>query len=130
MPVYKKENSKQCPDCDRTTSLKRDYCAKCQLKRDLLCPTSSDYKLTKDDWVVNAMAFIHACGVLDEFIDKMHSLNPELMMNTRSDGSCVPEKVLDSTLLDEYDETSYKATYPGFFDQKSLHFSRRKKYVN
>jgi hypothetical protein len=126
-----KSKKKQCGKCTRQTDARNNYCAKCETLIALKdTPTSSHYNLSKDDWVVNAMAFIHACGVLEEFIDKMHSFNPELMMNTWSDGSCVAEKLLDSTLLDEYDETSYKGTYIGFFDQKSLHFSRRKKYVN
>ena len=116
MAKLREDRSKQCDNCSRKTNIKNNLCSRCERKITLKnVPTSSDYHLSKDDWLMNAMCFIHACGVLEEFMEKMDSMNPQLMMNTWSNGPGVIENILDSTLLDEYDEKSLNRAYKGFF---------------
>jgi hypothetical protein len=131
MPKLRKDRSKQCDICGRTTNINNIVCSRCERTTVLKdVPTSTDYCLSKDDWFINAMAFIHACGQYEEFMDKVSSSYPELMMGTWSNGPGIIEDLIDSSLLDEYDETCFKGTYRGFFDVKPLVYRKKKNNVN
>jgi hypothetical protein len=130
MPRYKKSKSKKCPGCDRNISLKNNYCSRCQLKLDLSEPTASNYKLTKDDWVVNALAFLHACGELEAFLDKVYSHSSELCMSVWSNGPGKPENLIDANILDQYDDRIKNMSSFRFDDESKMQKRIKKEKSN
>jgi hypothetical protein len=80
-----KKKSSECLGCGYATRKGCKVCQSCYLKQDvrdrLNIRTASDYSLSKDDWLVNCLSFIHACGQLNDFIDKVDSDVMERMMS-------------------------------------------------
>lgn len=93
-----KKNKYICKICNLETS-KPIICDKCVLKdenrKKVGLKVSSDYVLAKDDYVLNSLCFLHACGSLNDFLDKTESENTELMMSTWSNRPDIPDSVMN-----------------------------------
>jgi hypothetical protein len=83
-----------CGFCIRNKDVREELCIK----------TSSDYRLSSDDWFANAMSFLHACGVLNEFIDKVESDIAEIMMKTFNNSRVNLDSILTEKALLSYEE--------------------------
>lgn len=110
-----------CVLCNRKLKCPPYVCSKCVVKEEnrkaFGIRTSSDYSLEKDDFLLNALSFIHACNALEEFIDKVESEMGEIMMNVSSYSGCNPESYLEDSILQKYDFYSeanrlYKPKFP------------------
>lgn len=101
------KNSTECITCSRKIKMGAVICAKCVLKEsnrqkaDVFVP--GDYLLSKDDYVLNGLAFLHACNALKDFIEKIESDDAETLMKTWSDGPCIPEKMIEEEAVEKYE---------------------------
>lgn len=70
-----------------------------------IVPTASDYDLKNCNETLRGLAFIHACGKLEEFLDKLYSAFPALIFfeETRSNTISPSEQDVSQTVLDNYD---------------------------
>lgn len=102
-----KQKRKQCITCDKKVNPGTLLCKRCLYKEEhrkmMGIKVSSDYTLQKDDYVANAFAFLDACNVLQEFIDKVDSQLSEVLMSTWSNGPCIPENIIDESTIDKYE---------------------------
>lgn len=82
-----------------------DLCHKCLRDIDVLnalgVRVPTQYRLSKTDWFSNALAFIHAANKLGEFIDRVHSAAPGLIMSDTL-GPVRPENHIDPAVLERY----------------------------
>lgn len=96
-----------CIICSKKVRPNTIACTRCLYKEEnrkkLDIRTSADYSLKSNDFVLNAFAFLHACNQLEEFIEKVKDGIPSLLMDTWSDGPCVPEKLIDESTLNDYE---------------------------
>lgn len=77
--VPQKVNKKGCIECGSNTKL--FICSRCLFSSEIRFKygigVASDYALGKD-YLTNCVAFLHACGQLENFLDKVYS-EPEVM---------------------------------------------------
>lgn len=71
-----------------------------------IVPTAADYDLKNCDETLRAFAFIHACGKWEEFVDKVYSQNPSLLLAQDSQNQVLSEDSIDQQSLDDYDYQS------------------------
>lgn len=100
----------KCMSCD-TRAYDSPLCAACCKSKDIReafgIKIPSDYSLSKDDWMVNALAFVHACGALPSFLDKVHSEVSEMMMAPFDRLRVDPVSLLSDEVLLSYDEKEF-----------------------
>jgi hypothetical protein len=66
-------------------------------------PTSADYNLKNCNDTLRGLAFIHACGVWDEFVDKVYSAFPHLMFIEDTKTDLISSNVISEQVLETYD---------------------------
>lgn len=81
-----------CKKCANSTRIRAEYGIR----------TAADYGLG-DDYVINALCFLHACGVLDSFIDRIQYWDD----STSAPALRVEDLVSDS-ILDKYNTNFYR----------------------
>lgn len=90
-----------CDHCERPMSYEAVLCDKCanssRLRAEYGIRTSADYGLG-DDYVINALCFLHACGVLDSFIDSIEYWN-----NSTSGFTLRIEDMFPELILSQYE---------------------------
>lgn len=103
----------KCAFCENLINKGTIVCRSCvQTKkgRDALdIRTAADYSLSKSDYLLNALCFLHACGQLEDVMDKIESHVYEKMMASDIDVKTNPDDIIDELTLSEY---NYAPRYP------------------
>lgn len=99
---------KGCAECG--ANVKTYLCRACVLLTDIRIKhgigVASDYALGKD-YLTNCVAFLHACGQLENFFDKVHS-EPEVMFSVEARPfNCISAKDVEDIIEcgDSFEET-------------------------
>lgn len=81
-------------------------CKPCMLSnlKELDIRTSNDYPLS-DDVLFNSLCFLHACGVLENFVEKVFDAKCAFYEDSSPVNLC-GEDVVDEFVLDLYDDIS------------------------
>jgi hypothetical protein len=99
----------KCIGCDNKVNSPYTVCKVCaykdEVRRSLGIGISADYQLGNDP-VVNGLCFLHACGVLNTFLEKTYSATSAFIDSTKP-LNLVDEYCIDDLVLSTYDELSY-----------------------
>lgn len=102
--------NKKCLSCNKATKKSITICEQCVRQKEIRyrfgIKTASDYQLSSEDYLHNAFCFLHACGQLQEVIDKIESEVAELMMNSVTTVNNNPNQLISSYCMEQYDELS------------------------
>lgn len=108
-----KSKSGKCIGCGNRAN-DGNVCSSCskntEIRQALEVRISSDYSLSKNDWLINALSFVHACGALPEFIDKVESNVAEIMMAPFDGLKVNPLSLLGNEALLSQDEKKLYGT--------------------
>ena len=99
--LYSNSKSLVCTTCSRNR----------EITKKLEIYTATDYDLT-DDYLFNALCFLHGAGALNSFLEKVHA-TPEMMFYDQTqDVDCVEKfDTIDKEILDEYEDLAGRKTY-------------------
>jgi hypothetical protein len=90
----------ECQHCKAQMKRAMILCNKCAVsserQKQYGIRTASDYALEPGDSVINALCFLHACGVLDQFLDRGQYFDMSGPISEVRPDDVVSQKVLDA----------------------------------
>jgi len=99
----------KCIGCDNNVNPPFTVCKSCAYKdetrRSLGIGIAADYQLG-DDPILNGLCFLHACGVLDAFLENAYS-GVSAFIDSAKPLNLVGEDSIDDSVLSTYDELPY-----------------------